>query len=298
VEIASFSPPPSVLEFEGAAASDGAAFVFDTNAVVTRGSQAFNDSAGLEQAYRYDVSSQRLSCVSCAPGGAPQSPVEAGRTGSGVEAGGHPRKARARAIADEGGRVFFATAAKLVSRDVNGVTDVYEWEQAGVGGCHSEEREGGCVYLISSGTSPFPSFYLDNDESGENVFFATRQGLGGSNTEVSYDVYDARVNGGFPQAASPVECANGCRASGPSPLLSTPLTSAFGPSGNLAPPTESSPSATREPGSLTRAQKLAKALKACAKKSKRKRVVCRRQARKRYGTAAKAKTSVSAGRRG
>jgi DNA-binding beta-propeller fold protein YncE len=300
VEVASFSPPPSpsVLEFEGAAASGGDAFVFDTNAVVTRGSQTFNNSSGLEQAYRYDVSAQRLSCVSCAPGGAPQSPVEAGRAGSGVDAGGHPRKARARAIADEGGRVFFATAAKLVSRDVNGVTDVYEWERVGTGGCRSEEREGGCVYLISSGTSPSPSFYLDNDESGENVFLATRQGLVGSNTEASYDVYDARVNGGFPQAAAPAECASGCRVSGPSPLPSAPLTTAFGPSENLAPPTESQPSVPRKPGSVTRAQKLAKALRACAKKPKRARVVCRRQAKRRYGAAARAKTSGSAGRRG
>jgi hypothetical protein len=301
VEVASFSnpSPSSEPEFEGAATSDGAVFVFDTNTVLTRGAQTFNDSAGLEQAYRYDVSSQRLSCVSCAPDGAPQHAVEAGRTNVGeIDSLRNPRKARARAIADEGARVFFATAAKLVSRDVNGVSDVYEWERAGSGGCRSEEREGGCVYLISSGRSPAPSFYLDNDESGENVFFATREGLLPGNTEASYDVYDARVSGGFPQASSPVECANGCRVSGPSPLLSAPLTSAFGPSGNLVPPTESQPSATREPGSLTRAQKLAKALRACAKKAKRKRVGCRRQARKRYGAAAKTQMSRSAGRRG
>jgi DNA-binding beta-propeller fold protein YncE len=301
VEVAGFSIPsaPSEPEFEGAAASDGAVFVFDTNTVVTRDSQTFNNSAGLEQVYRYEVSSQRLSCVSCAPGGAPQSPAEAGRTGSGVEAGGHPRKARARAIADEGRRVFFATAAKLVSRDVNGVTDVYEWERAGTGDCRAEEREGGCVYLISSGTSPAPSFYLDNDESGANVFFATRQGLLKGNTEGSYDVYDARVDGGFPQASSPAECAGSCRAPGVAPVLSAPLTTAFGPSGNLAPPAESQrPPAEAKPGSLARAQKLAKALRACAKKPKRKRVVCRRQARRRYGAAARATTSASAGRRG
>jgi NHL repeat len=300
VEVASFSnpSPPSEPEFEGAAASDGAVFVFDTNTVITRGSQTFNNSAGLEQAYRYEVSSQTLSCVSCAPGGAQQSPVEAGRTGSGVEAGGHPRKARARAIADEGRRVFFATAAKLVSRDVNGVTDVYEWEQAGTGGCRSAEREGGCVYLISSGTSPSPSFYLDNDESGENVFFATKQGLTAGNTEASYDIYDARVNGGFPQAASSTECASGCRTPGGSPVLSAPLTTAFGPSGNLAPPAESQLPPKPTPKPLTRAQKLVKALRACAKKPKRKRASCRKQARRRYGVTARVKRDEPARRRG
>jgi DNA-binding beta-propeller fold protein YncE len=288
VEVASFSnPSPSnEPEFEGAAANDGAVFAFDTNTVLTRGAQTFNDSAGLEQAYRYDVSSQTLSCVSCVPDGAPQQAVEAGRTDVGeIDSLRNPRKARARAIADQGARVFFATAAKLVSRDVNGVTDVYEWEQAGTGSCRSEEDEGGCVYLISSGISPAPSFYLDNDESGDNVFFATRQGLLPGNTEESYDVYDARVNGGFPQAASPTECASSCRAPGVSPPLPAPLSTALGPSGNLLP--------------LTRAQKLARALRACAKKPKRKRASCKKKAEKRFGTKAKAKrASGSAGRRG
>jgi hypothetical protein len=281
VEVASFSTPTEP-EFDGAATKDGTAFVFNTNAALRRGAQTFNNSAGLKQAYRYDTVSGRLSCVSCAPTGAPQNRI--GGTGEGRE------------IAAEGARVFFGTAAKLVGRDVNGVEDAYEWEQAGTGGCHSGEREGGCVYLISSGTSPDPSFYLDNDESGDNVFFTTREGLAKGDTDESYDVYDARVNGGFLEAAPSAECAGGCRASGPSPLLSAPLTSAFGPSGNLAPPTESQPPPKPTPKPLTRAQKLAKALRACAKKAKRKRAACRKQARRRYGAAAQArKTSGSAG---
>jgi hypothetical protein len=299
VEIARFSQPtpPSEPEFEGAAANDGAVFVFDTSAVVSRGSQMFNNSSGVEQAYRYDVSSQRLSCVSCTSAGSPQSAVEAGRVGSGVTAGIIHRKARARAVADEGKRVFFATAAKLVSRDVNGVTDVYEWEQAGTGGCRSEEREGGCVYLISSGAGPAPSFYLDNDESGANVFFATRQGLVKGDADESYDVYDAREGGGFPEEASPAECGNSCRQPGVSPLLSTPLATALGPSGNLTSPGVSPPPPPK-PRPLTRAQKLAKALKACAKKPKSKRAACRKQARRKYGASVKAKAKKTSGSRG
>jgi hypothetical protein len=282
VEAASFSTPGEP-EFEGSAAKDGAVFVFNTNAVLKRGTQTFNDSAGIMQSYRYDASTQRLSCVSCAPAGARQSRI--------LETTGGARE-----IADEGGRVFFATAAKLVGRDVNGVFDVYEWEQAGVGSCRSEEREGGCVYLISSGVSSYGSFYLESDESGQNVFFTTRQGLVKGDTDESYDVYDARVNGGFlPEALLP-ECESVCRAPGVPPALSAPLTMAFGPSGNLVPPIESQP--PRNPGPLTRAQKLVKALRTCATKPKRKRPACRKQARKRYGTTANAKkVSASARRR-
>lgn len=286
VEVASFSKSTEP-SFEGAAASDGGVFVFNTNAVLKQGSQVFNNSAALTQVYRYDVASRRLSCVSCAPAGGPQSPIEALNT--------HP----GREIADEGRRVFFGTAAKLVGQDVNGVEDAYEWEQAGTGSCRSEEREGGCVYLVSSGTSADPSFYLENDKSGENVFFATREGLVKGDTDESYDVYDARVNGGFPQAASPVECASGCRPLGISPVLAPPLTTVFGPSGNLVSSGESQPPPESTSKPLTRAQKLAKALRACAKRPKRKRASCRKRAMRRYGVAAQAKkTSGSAGRRG
>jgi hypothetical protein len=287
VEIASFSTPAKP-EFEGAGAKNGAVFVFNTNAVLERGSQTFNDSAALLQAYRYDVSSQRLSCVSCAPNGVTQQAIEHG----------NGQRGQGREIADEGSRVFFATATKLVPAAENGVSDVYEWEQAGTGSCQSEEREGGCIYLLSSGTSPDPSFYLDNDESGENVFFVTRAGLVKGDTDDSYDVYDARVNGGFPEPPPPAECGGTCRSAGPGPVLPESLTSALGPSGNLIPtlPPPAIETHGRSETGLTRQQKLAKALKACAKKPKRQRAACVKRAEKLYGAKAKAKRSAGSRR--
>jgi hypothetical protein len=280
VQVASFSTPAEP-EFEGVATKDGAVFVFNTNAVLTRESQTINNSAGLLQTYRYDVSSKRLSCVSCAPQGVPQHRIEEGL-------------GQARQIADEGRRVFFETATKLVPQKAeNGVDDVYEWEQAGTGSCQSEEQEGGCVYLLSSGTSPYPSFYLDNDESGENVFFATKAGLVKGDTDESYDVYDARVGGGFPQPPPPGECAGTCRSAGAAPALSAALTATLGPPENTNRVEVLHEKSEEKP--LTRAQKLAKALKACARKPKRKRAACIKRARRLYG--AKATSKTHAGRR-
>ena len=181
----------------------------------------------------------------------------------------------------------------------HGVENVYEWEQKGTGSCNSEEQEGGCVYLVSSGTSADPSFYLDNDESGENVFFTTRAGLVKGDTDESYDVYDARVGGGFPEPAPPAECAGTCRSAGAAPTLSGPLTTGIGPAENTT-RIESSgvlPASGSKPKSkpLTRAQKLAKALKACAKQPKRKRAACIKRAKRLYG--AKATTKTHARRR-
>ena len=68
-------------------------------------------------------------------------------------------------------------------------------------------------------------------------------------------------------------------------VLPVPVTLAFLPVPSIAFPKE----ATVTPGKLTRAQKLAKALKACAKKPKRKRAACRRSAHKKYGSKRKKK---------
>ena len=155
------------------------------------------------------------------------------------------------------------------------------------------------MYLLSSGTSPDPSFYLDNDESGENVFFTTRAGLVKGDTDESFDVYDARVGGGFPEPAPATGCAETCRSAGPGPTLSGALTTGIGPventtrveSNGVPPPSNSKPPSKP----LTRAQKLAKALRACAKKPKRKRAACIKRARTLYGV--KATTKRHAGRR-
>jgi hypothetical protein len=76
----------------------------------------------------------------------------------------------------------------------------------------------------------------------------------------------------------------------PSPLPSFPpaVSSTSPAAGNLVPPsitlaplTEPKPKA--KPKELTRAQKLAKALKACRGKPRKKRAACESLARKRYG---------------
>jgi hypothetical protein len=64
----------------------------------------------------------------------------------------------------------------------------------------------------------------------------------------------------------------------PTPLLSIP---------NVSFPAEEAGTTTSTPKALTRAQKLAKALKVCRKKAKGKRAACEHQARKRYAPAKK-----------
>jgi hypothetical protein len=67
------------------------------------------------------------------------------------------------------------------------------------------------------------------------VFFVTMQQLVGQDTDRQYDLYDARVDGGFPAPVSPVVCAGeGCRGapSGAS-VLGVPGSVTFSGAGNL-----------------------------------------------------------------
>lgn len=273
---------------------------------------SFNNTGGYEQVYRYALptaaqAAGQLSCISCAPAGMTPTSGAALTNDEETKEAGTVRApfllsatAGSRGIADEGRRVFFDTAQALVPDAVNGQTDVYEWEQAGAGSCPAGTA-GGCLYLISPGTGAHPSFFLDNSESGEGVFFATADGLVEGDTDEAYDVYDARVGGGFPKEAEAASCAAECRAQSQGPSLGSLLTAAPGPSGNLAPPIKASNSSkkAKPKGMNARKRKLAKALKGCRKKHKRRqRKRCERLARKRYDSRNAHKASRDVRRRG
>jgi hypothetical protein len=196
---------------------------------------------------RYDAVHGRLACVSCAPSGAPPSSPVSLRSIQ-TEVSHFLMPILLRNFSSDGSRVFFESSDALLPRDVNGVQDVYEWEQQGVGSCQGSSESfsaasSGCLYLISSGKSPQPSFFADASASGNDVFFFTFQPLVGQDQDGLVDVYDARVGGGLAgqnPPAAPAACeGEGCRpVAGGAPVLSAPVSATFTGAGNqmLPPP--------------------------------------------------------------
>ncbi|HTZ65509.1 MAG TPA: hypothetical protein VMB51_15500 [Solirubrobacteraceae bacterium] len=206
------------------------------------------------------------------------------------------------------GRLFFNSADPLVPQDqqptrtetINGQTvtvgveNVYEYEPPGQGTC---EQAAGCVALISSGTSQHESAFLDASENGDDVFFLTDSKLVAQDTEPSAEVYDAAVcDTSETQPCLPVKqppapaCAGEeCRASAAPPLSfqAPPTSTSTTPSTPVTPPANPAKTTTTtspKPKPLSRAQKLASALKTCHKhKRKKPRQACERKARKAYG---------------
>jgi hypothetical protein len=189
--------------------------------------------------------------------------------------------------------------------DTNGgVQDVYEWEPDGTetNGVVTCKRVGGCVFLISSGNSANDSMFVDSSANGDDAFFVTRQQLLRRDTNDQLDLYDARAprpggeTVGFPETETAPCSEEACRG----PLSAPPAQQLVGSAGftgpgNLSPPPPAPPV---RPKPLTRAQQLAKALKACRTKHVRhRRVLCERKARKRYGPARPAKRSAKGPRK-
>ena len=199
----------------------------------------------------------------------------------------------------DSGRLFFNSPVGLVPQDGNGTWDVYEYEPAGVGDCSTglvtfSERSDGCVGLISSGSSVQESVFLDASESGSDVFFLTTARLVPEDFDTALDVYDAHECSPAspclqPGAERPPVCVTeaSCRpAPTPQPsIFGAPSSATFSGIGNVL----GGPVPVMKVKVLTRAQKLAGALRVCrAKHDRGKRVVCERVARKRYGPAGKA----------
>jgi hypothetical protein len=217
------------------------------------------------EVYRYDSADGSLACVSCDPSGAaPTSNAQFARSAVRIDSPGGPP----RGISDDGNYVFFDTGDALVPQDTNGKLDVYEWHD-------------GAVSLISSGADSDDSFFLDASPDGSNVFFGTHAQLVAKDTDSEGDLYDARIGGGEPieTGFGPFE-GDACQTPQLPPIDLTPASLTF--SGLVANPTVAPVAQT-----TTRAGKLARALKACRKSTRKRRTDCEARARKRYGAKAR-----------
>ena len=185
------------------------------------------DNAAHREVFRYDEAAESLECASCNQTGE-QATGEATLASDGLS------------ITDDG-RVFFNSTEGLVDRDLNEALDVYEWEAQGtetaqgVGKCTTE---GGCVQLISTGTSPLDSSLLGASANGVDAYFFTHDTLVSSdNNGGRVKIYDARAGGGFEQAPPSHQCqaSDECHGAGSQPPPPSPIRTISGSGGERVP---------------------------------------------------------------
>lgn len=191
--------------------------------------------------YGYDATRDELTRLSapqgvaagaypCLPGGAGQPPSNTLCYGDGGMGQGFVPLARLGVAGAPGGdrAAFFESRSRLVPEDHNDVYDVYEWSD-------------GELSLISPGAADSDGVYFaGNERSGRNVYLSTRDRLTWQDVDAVFDVYTARVDGGFPEPPSPPACAvltDACQGAVSVPPVSPKAsTNALTGSGNVIEP--------------------------------------------------------------
>ena len=295
---------------------DGGFLVFMSHRALTA-----DDSRpeGPRQVYEYDADAKSLTRVSVGQDGF----NDDGNAGEGnatiayvqnvVAAASEPVRTDP-SMSDDGQFVFFQSPVALTPGALNDVAVPSEEGQAldegfaqNVYEFHDDE-----VSLISDGkdttdtpggdseSNLSPVELIGSDREAKNAFFATFDPLVPEDTDTQRDFYDAHVCSEaepctVPVAGPPALCEG--EACHPAPAGSgsegAPASESFVGAGNLILP-PSVPSVVKpKTAAQVRAEKLAKALKVCRKKkNKHNRVVCEKQAKKKYAVVAKAKRAA------
>jgi hypothetical protein len=183
-------------------------------------------NGGCRELYVYNADTKTLTCASCDPSRVTPATDAATSVRPAGQAAATTWNLN-RAITDDGSRVFFTTGEPLAPQDTNGKNDVYQYDVPT-----------GQLHLISSGRDPSDADFMDASSDGRDVFFLTRERLVGWDVDASYDLYDARVGGGFPEPLAPAARCSGpaCQGAAPAPPSAARMGSnVLGGDGGLAP---------------------------------------------------------------
>jgi len=196
---------------------DGGVLVFVSHAELTS-----YENEGHAEIYRYVASTGEMSCVSCNSIGPPSGDADLQTFKPFFPVGPPYAYLDVENLTVDGSTVFFETPEALVPRDTDGVVDVYEWRE-------------GVVSLITSGRSPSDNYLYGVTPDGSDVIFATNDTLlPRDHTGGSGSIYDARVDGGFAEPATPACQADACQGQPTRPpSLALPASTSFAGKGNL-----------------------------------------------------------------
>jgi hypothetical protein len=193
---------------------DGSRLLFSSAASV-----AGNATSGFQELYLYDLNNGSIVCVSCGP--SDTAPSGAATLGVFAKGGVHAPLSN---LSDSGETVFFNSPESLAGVDTHGIENVYEWHNDTVG-------------LISP-PGQYPATFADASPDGSDVFFSTHDVLVGQDQDGGDEnVYDARIDGGFPAPPIPSkQCESVAECRSEATTLSAPTVEslAAGAIGNVA----------------------------------------------------------------
>jgi hypothetical protein len=233
-----------------------------------------NDSSTVTQVFRYDALTGELTRISTGDemddGNANVGEADIERAGSssveGFAVDAHP------AVTESGETVVFKSSVALTPTASNNQCLVSEEGECFEYAENIYEWEHGRVYLISGGSQPDPPTLADPavvSPSGDDIFFRSALPLVPEDGDTLGDIYDARVDGGFPALVTAAGCGGDtCQgAFSVPPAFDVPGSASIIYPGDQVPPSSSS---------VLRAKQGARAKK-CKKDFVKKRGKCTRR---------------------
>jgi WD40-like Beta Propeller Repeat len=233
---------------------DGHIFAFSTYAQLTT-----SDTDDAQDVYRYDDQDQTLVRVSVATAGA-ASGTGNGPLGSELPVANHQlananATQMSRSVTEDGDTVLFVTSEGLSPEDTNGVPDLYSWHD-------------GVVSWLSTGTTEIGiGEHVQMTPSGSNVAFETKDHLLPQDVDTGGDLYDVRVDGGFPQPPPPPPPCAGepCQGSlTPVPFVAAPASTTAASLSPLPPSFSVRPLSSKQRRALARTGSVTLAVTAAA----------------------------------
>jgi hypothetical protein len=228
IGLANIQPKFSAMSNSAAFVAAGGSLIYEVN--VAHGETvgagfAEQCSSNCREVFSYQPRTQQLECVSCSESAGTvegEASYEASRLVGGTQINQHLNAP----LTSDGKYAFFSSPMALVPSDTNGAYDAYVYDM-----------ETGRASLLSSGEGAVDSYFLEATPSGHDALFATVDRLVGWDIDNNYDIYDARVEGGFPEPPLPApECeGDACQPAPVSFNDTTPASAAFSGAGNLKP---------------------------------------------------------------
>jgi hypothetical protein len=201
------------------ATPDGRYLLFASSAALTP-----DDTSSVSQLFRYDATTGQLIRVSTGQNGFGEDGNTATNAvtipASFVHFAGYQSGPPQKMISDDGSRIFFESTGALTPKALDHVRlpgkggfsaeNIYEWHEGQVA-LLTDGRDRTHIGIQQAGEQRSSVLLLGTDSDGRDVFFTTTSPLISEDQDEVQDIYDASVDGGFPQAATSRCTGEGCQ---------------------------------------------------------------------------------------
>ncbi len=182
----------------------GRFLVFTSDADLTPG-----DTNGVAQVFEYDAKTATLVRVSVGQNGFDDN-GNAGNEPASIAypnyTENHNPARQLTSVSDNGSHVVFQSSDALTPAAAGGYPNVYEYYEGQISPISDGEDRTSRIGGVPS------TSLLGMDESGNDIFFMTADQLVPQDGDTQVDIYDARIDGGFPPSAILPSCAgDGCQ---------------------------------------------------------------------------------------